>query len=249
MEASDETFSSFADNWFQTYAVTNNKPSERENKRRTLDAQLKPFFGKFRLSEITSQRIEAFKASELARGIKAKTVNNYLAILRKSLNTAVEWGKLSACPRIKPLKAEHPKYLYLRPEEANCLISAAPEGFWRTIILTALRTGMRFSELAGLEWDDVDFMNRQICIRRANVRGNIGTPKSNRSRYIPMTEELTFALSSLPHRHPLVFAYANDWMRYEVGRLNLAKICKTAGIKVVAWHALRHTFASQLAYP
>ena len=35
-------------------------------------------------------------------------------------------------------------------------------------------------------------------------------------------------------------------MRYEVGRLHLADYCKKAGIQVVAWHALRHTFASRL---
>lgn len=105
---------------------------------------------------------------------------------------------------------------------------------------------MRFSELAGLEWEDVNLTNRLICVRRANVRGYIGTPKSNRARYIPLTDEVVDALSVLPHHHALVFAYNGTWMRYETGRQHLAKCCKDAGLEVIAWHALRHTFASHL---
>ena len=115
------------------------------------------------------------------------------------------------------------------------------------MILTAIHTGMRYSELIGLEWDNVDFFNNNICVRRANVHGHVGTPKSNRIRYIPMTTELTSALSTHPRSNHLVFAYKNDWIRYELSRLKLAKICKMAGIKKIAWHALRHTFASNLA--
>ena len=45
-------------------------------------------------------------------------------------------------------------------------------------------TGTRRGEMLGLKWQDIDFNQGRITIRRAIVAGQVTTPKSGRSRVI-----------------------------------------------------------------
>jgi integrase len=50
-------------------------------------------------------------------------------------------------------------------EEIQTIISAA-DGRWRPLLVTAVFTGMRSSELRGLAWDNVDFDQKLIHVRQ-----------------------------------------------------------------------------------
>lgn len=71
--------------------------------------------------------------------------------------------------------------------EINAVLNAA-SGRWRPLLVTAVFTGMRASELRGLTWDDLDFDRKVIHVRqRADQWGKIGPPKSAAGdREIPM---------------------------------------------------------------
>jgi len=56
------------------------------------------------------------------------------------------------------------------------------------MILVALRTGMRQGEILALRWEDVDLVKGQLSVRRSVTRGIVTTPKSGRSREIPLGE-------------------------------------------------------------
>jgi len=58
---------------------------------------------------------------------------------------------------------------------------------------------MRIGEALGLQWDDVDFNSRFIEVRRSIVRGKISTPKSEKSRRVDMSLQLTEALKAHMH--------------------------------------------------
>ncbi|MEH6721028.1 MAG: tyrosine-type recombinase/integrase [Aurantimonas endophytica] len=63
-------------------------------------------------------------------------------------------------------------------EEIKSLVGAL-EGRWRPILLTAIFTGLRASELRGLRWSDVDLDRGAIQVRqRADYLNDIGSPKS-----------------------------------------------------------------------
>src|SRR5690349_15360202 len=62
-------FEEFAWKWFDDYVVTNNKHSEQRTKKYVLTGTLVPFFGKLLITEITSHRIEQFKAQRAKDGI------------------------------------------------------------------------------------------------------------------------------------------------------------------------------------
>ncbi|MBZ9774382.1 tyrosine-type recombinase/integrase [Mesorhizobium sp. CO1-1-8] len=54
-----------------------------------------------------------------------------------------------------------------------------PDAAYRQLIITAIFTGMRASELRGLRWDDIDFARKEITVRqRADATNDMGPPKS-----------------------------------------------------------------------
>ena len=73
-------------------------------------------------------------------------------------------------------------------EEIKAIV-AAVTGRWRPILLTAIFTGLRASELRGLRWADVDLEKRELHVRqRADRYSAMGKPKSESGeRTVPLT--------------------------------------------------------------
>lgn len=239
----------FADRWFREYVESTNRPSSRNSKRMAFQTHILPAFGRLRLDEITPARIDAFSAEKTRAGLRPKTVNNLLSILRCTLTTATEWGELRAVPKVRRLKVPTPPYRYLTTTEATSLLAAAPEGFWRTLILFLLHTGCRFGEAAALEWDDLELEGPAPVahIRRAVWRSIVGPTKTGRVRDVPLTPELARALAAYRHDGARVFQLRDG--RYpspESSHKYLARFCGHAGIRPIGWHALRHTYATEL---
>lgn len=245
-----ETFREFAGRWFTTYVVPNNKPSEQRSKEISLRLHLLPEFGKLSLDEITPERIEAFKARKQREGLAPKTVNNLLATLGRSLTIAEEWGVVSRRPRIRLLRVPPQPFRYLPAEQGSVLLAAIDEPLWHDLVLTAMRTGLRLGELRALGWNDVDLARTTIHVNRSYVRGQYESPKSNKVRRVPISQELKACLARRKQRTagPLVFTAPGQ--DHPLGehrmRLALARYCKRAGVPRVSWHDLRHSFASQL---
>jgi integrase len=80
-----------------------------------------------------------------------------LAIARKR-------GLIAAVPEVEWLKTERGDFDFLDFEEADRLVASA-DGEWATMILVALRTGMRRGEVLALRWQDVDLVAGRILVR------------------------------------------------------------------------------------
>jgi len=241
------TLSKFAEYFVMTYARTNNKASERKSKKMILERHLLPTLGRLRLDEIKMNHIERYKARKLKEGLSPKTINNHLTVLRKALSLAVEDEQIENIPRVKWMKVRKPKYDFFDFEEADRLIEAA-DGQWCTMIILALKTGVRQGEILGLRWDDVDLKSGQIHINQGNWRGHIDTPKGGRSRTIPLSPQCLDALKK--HRHlkgDYVFCQEDGSLLTDNQcRRPLWSACRSAGLRRIGWHVLRHTFASHL---
>jgi integrase len=126
------------------------------------------------------------------------------------------------------------------------------------VILAAATTGLRQSELLGLRWREVDYEAQRIRVRNAFVRGEHSSEgKSDLStrRSVPMADVLARELVRWSQRtefnaeNDLVFAHPQTGRpldRTKVSR-RFKKACVDAGVRVVRFHDLRHTFATQLA--
>jgi integrase len=202
-----------------------------------------------RLQEIGLVNIEQYKAEKIKKGLKPKTINNHLAALSKCLSCAHEWGRMdSPPPKIKRLSAHSGRIDFLTPIESGQLLKDQKAPDWNLMVLLGLRTGMRFGELLGLDWTDIDWERKQLTVRQSLVRGVMGTPKSGKMRHIPMTKDLYEALSDRRKIRGLIFERPQgEKSTHRVATNALNQICKRTGVRKFGWHILRHTFASHLA--
>lgn len=241
------TFAHYASKFMENYAKVENKPSEVDSKEKILRNHLKPIFGSHRLDQISKQDIKSYRSIKLNKGYARKTINNHVTVLTKILAEAEEDGYLRFVPRVKRLKVPEPDFDFLTVEEAKALVDSAKEE-WRTMILTALRTGLRQGELLGLQWLDVNLNKGYLVVKRSIFRGRIGTPKSNKSRVVPLCDELVETLSNHRHsRSQYVFCDKKGKpLTDNLCKSPLKAACKRVGLRSVGWHVLRHSFASHL---
>jgi len=243
-------FEEFAWKWFEEYVVANNKFSEQRIKRYTLKSSLIPFFGTMLVGEITTYHIEQYKARRVKDGLANKTIKNHLTVLNKCLTNAYVWLELpSKPPEIPWPKCPPTQTDYLSLDECEILLSHAG-GIIREMILMALRTGMRQGELKGLQWASIDWENRVVIVKDSycDREKDIGPPKNNRIRSIPLDTDLYEILYR--KRKATGYVFTNDkgtplnhsWLSYHLDHL-----CRRAGLRRISWHILRHTFASHLA--
>ncbi|HEV2787037.1 MAG TPA: site-specific integrase, partial [Solirubrobacteraceae bacterium] len=127
----------------------------------------------------------------------------------------------------------------------------------RLVILAAAVSGLRQSELLGLRWRDVGWRPQRIRVRNTFVRGeHSGDGKSDLSttRSVPMATELAVALDQWSRRtafsadEDLVFAHPQTGRpldRTKVTR-RFQRACRDAGVRVIRFHDLRHTFGTHL---
>ena len=103
--------------------------------------------------------------------MEASTVKRYHAMISFIMSFAVYQGviDINPCSRVHPPKVEKKEAEFLEEEEMIKLLQAleeyAPQPY-KTIFPFLLFTGLRRAELSGLEWNDIDFKNNIIHIRR-----------------------------------------------------------------------------------
>lgn len=147
--------------------------------------------------------------------------------------------------------------------EAASKPNAAP---YVNIIRVALRTGMRREELLALRWQDIDFKNHTIAIRRALIYTKLNgyefkSTKNKKRRTIEVTEEVLDACRAEASRQDFFKVRLKD--KYNNNNLIFCRedgiqshpdsvstwfpnFCKSIGITRLGFHCLRHTHASHL---
>jgi len=242
------TLAEFWKDFFDNYVLTENKASEHAAKEAIWKNHIEPHFGRQRLDAIGAEDVARYKAFKLKLEYNRKSVTNQLAVLRRMLAVAIEWGRLEHMPFAKwQLRAPAPPFDFLTFDEGPRLVEGS-DGIWRTMILVALRTGLRRGELLALRWQDVDLVAGRLMVRQAVCGKKIDTPKNGRSREVPLSDEAIRALKA--HRHlrgEFVFCDpAGKFFTRDACKWPLWAACKRAGLRLIGWHTLRHTFASHL---
>lgn len=244
------TFAEWSVAFLKSYAGVENKHSEQEAKKSIFRLHLVPAFGAMRLDRITSERVGLYKKEKTDAKYTPKTINNHLAALKKSLDVARRWKKVGgALPEITFLKVPPPPFTFLTFDDAAKLVSHT-DAEWRALVLVAIRTGLRQGELLALKWEDVDLGTGVVHVRRNVYRGRLQeSTKSNKTRDVPLSPEAVTALRPLPSRFVGGFVFGNGREMLTAGACKwpLYRAAKSAGIKRLGWHVLRHTFASHLA--
>ncbi|TAK27033.1 MAG: site-specific integrase [Myxococcaceae bacterium] len=242
-----QNFAEYADDWLKTYVRNQNRSSERQSKESILRLHLKPYFGRSSLSAINRREIDGYKAKKLEEGFSAKSINNHLTVLRKCLWTAQTDDLLSSLPLIQWLKEDIPDFDFLLVEESHRLLQDRSEPFWVDLARFAVRTGLRRGELMALDWSRIDLARKQVEVRASIVRGVHELPKTHRVRHVPLTDDVVAMLAPRVQGHGLVFPGVDGRPLSQTAMLHgIRRLCRRTGLRQIGWHALRHTFASQL---
>ena len=245
------TIKEFASRFLDGHARANRqKPSSIAAKDVIIRVHLAPPLGNRKLDAITTEDVQRLKSGLAGKAVK--TVNNVLTVLSVLLKKAVEWKVIDYMPcTITLLRVSKGSTRFYDFDEFERLVTAArttdPRAY--VLVLLAGEAGLRLGEMVALEWSDIDFVKRQLCVQRSAWKGQIASPKGGRLRYIPLTTRLGAALRD--HRHlrgPLVL-YQDDGSPLTEGTVQglVRRAAQKAGLFNNGPHMLRHTFCSHLA--
>lgn len=117
--------------------------------------RLDRFLGGLMLDEITLDVIDRIK-SERLKTVNKPTVNRYLALVRAILLRACDdWEWIDKTPKVKLFKEGPGRERSITVEEAETLLGELPKR-QRDVVLFALTTGLRQSNVLRLEWSHVN---------------------------------------------------------------------------------------------
>jgi len=202
-----------------------------------------------RLNNLTPFLINDCKDELAGRNFRLRapgTVNRYLAALNHVINTAVkEWGWMAANPISKISKPKEPqgRARFLADSERDALLAACKLETRKPlylIVLMALSTGARKSEILNMKVKDVD-LARQVAVAYDTKNGD------NRQLYLygRLCDLLAEHMKKPRAKSSLLFPSRTGY------RLNIEeewrRALRRAGIEDFRFHDLRHTAASYMA--
>lgn len=205
-------------------------------------------------SDVDAELVREWIASLMDRGCASSTINRKLSSIRTYYKYLLRRGEVVADPlqKVTGPKKKKPLPVFLREGEVNRLLDDMDfgEGFEgcrdRMIIEMFYATGMRLSELIGLDDEDIDFSASLIKV----------TGKRNKQRLIPFDEELRCSIQEYVKVRNEAFPVRSDafFIRKNGERLNRGivayivkrNLSKVVTVKKRSPHVLRHTFATAM---
>ena len=216
-----------------------------------LNLWILPVLGDKPINKISPFDIEKIKHNMMAKGLSNRSVLYAIAVVKHSLNRAIDWGILNSvnpATKVKTPKVNNRRVRFLSVEEANALLNEVKKRSQQTyeICLLSLHTGMRAGEIFNLKFQDLDFKNRLIYIRN---------PKNGEDRVSYMDDDV-YEMLSVKDGKPdeYVFKTSTGKKIDSISRTFLRAVKRlglndgiTSPKEKVVFHTLRHTFASWLA--
>ncbi len=192
--------------------------------------------GDLMLDEITLDVLDGIKAEKLKVAGKP-TVNRYLALIRAVLLRARdEWEWIDRTPKVKLFKEGPGRERSITAEQATTLLGELP-AHQRDVVLFALATGLRQSNVLGLEWSHVNLDTGHAWVDAAQS-------KNRKPIAVPLNATALQVLRRQLGKHPeRVFTYRGRPLAWG-NTLAWRKALKRAGIENFRWHDLRHSWAS-----
>ncbi|MDC7290724.1 site-specific integrase [Blautia schinkii] len=234
-----------------------------------LDTHIIPWFKKHPLNQISTEFIQKFTYEKTEAGLSPRTVKSLLILLQNILRYGEQMGYLS----MRGIQIRYPKITnqtlniiaenHLQKLISTLSISDEP---FASGILLCIYTGIRVGELCGLQWQDLNFNQGIISIRRTvsriknlnyidddisnklpKTRINISTPKSLSSiRDIPIPD---FLLERLEKQRTcsgdFMLTGCEQCMEPRGVQRKFQALLQECEIPKINIHSLRHTFATR----
>lgn len=232
-------------------------PSTKDTYRNFVERYILPDWGNYRLQDVKAFSVERWLAGlSYAPSTKAKVRNILSALYGHAMRQ--EWIDRNPIRDVRQSAKRQLEPDILEPSEIQSLLVELPEPC-RTMVMVAALTGMRVSEILGLQWHDVDLESGVLNLRRGVVNQHVTALKTAGSkRPLPIPQELVKVLSDWQARahynQPKHWVFASPhadgkypyWPGTLLQRL-IQPAAKRVGIsKHIGWHSFRRSFATLL---
>ena len=211
-------------------------------------------FGPVPVSDIEKGDVQAFLTAS-ARELAPDSVYDLRARLRGLLTTAADWewipeGRNPAAGRLRlpeRLERQRPRPT---PQQFRSLLNGLRQPY-RAIVAVAGLGGLRRGEIAALRWNDLE--GTKLRVDEAVYRGELGTPKSKKSRRsVSIPSQVLEALEDW--RGQCKFTQPEDFMfsirtnspidlNREMER-TIKPIEEKLGMPRFSWHDFRHAYTT-----
>jgi integrase len=229
------------------------RPSTVINYNSMLGKWITPKWKKVFLNQITKMQIYSAIFEETDKKLSPYTRRTILKMVRRIFQMAVEEGILIKNPTIGiQCKVPEADQKVLTNKEVEIFLREAKHTNHRfyPIWALALMTGMRSGEMFALRWVDIDFEAKLITVSRQWTNKNgFGPTKTQKSRIVPLSDELLKFLIELKLKHSakreFVLPQLSEWEHGDQAKVT-KDFCRSLGITPVKFHDLRATFITNL---
>jgi len=168
------------------------------------------------------------------------------------MKMSIRWGYIdqNVVSNVEKMKVSKKTMRFLNQNEIRLLMEASKDSYIYPLVMTALHTGMRKSELFNLAWSDISFDQNTVTVQSKSDWHT----KNYKSRTLQLTPVLHEVLKihrqthlELRIKNDYVFTYQGERIKTDV-RDSLRTVLKKAGLMGVTLHTLRHTFASLMGH-
>ena len=204
------------------------------------------FTGDMMLRDIGVREVERFIAYK-QKETSAWNAKKYYGHLASAFQRAVVWKKIDNNPfrSVKKPKPAEKLPAYFSKEQLGILLKSIEDPDFRDLVLFAVMTGMRMSEILNVQWEQVDLDRKIILVKNTS---NF-TTKSKRNRNVPMNDGLALILTRRKQNAscPLVFHRDNQPHTVDNVTKRFKQYVRASNLDdALHFHSLRHTTASLL---
>jgi integrase len=184
--------------------------------------------------------------------IKSKTINNVIGLACKIFTDAQGWGHIAMNPavqvrRIRCPETDYQFWTFVERDKFLSYVKNRDSSLFK-IVAFAVNTGLRRGEVEALCRDCIDLERREVIVKR-NYCHKTHTAneytKGKNIRRVPMNAVVYEILNEYRSLAPHEPIFTHDFQHMVTRQLN--PLQKDAGVRVISFHDLRHTFASHLA--
>ncbi|MED4332259.1 tyrosine-type recombinase/integrase [Geobacillus stearothermophilus] len=266
---STEDFSMFMERWFNTSYKRTVEITTAKSREYVIRNHIMKYFQHKKINEITTFDIDSFYVDKLDSGYSGAYIRQMHNLLNQAFDQAVRWSlvKVNPVKNAKPPKVKSEEKITWTVDEVNRFLNLIKDSSMEIPYLLAIFTGMRRGEVLGLKWDDVDFENKKIRIKRSlcfvSGKGLIfKEPKTKKSkRQISISQHVVNVLKK--HKQKQEFQKEKLGTQYQDNNLivctddgkpldprNLLRqfyrLIEEASVPRISFHDLRHTHATIL---